>query len=323
MSESKTTPVIGIAQIGVYIPEHHLSNYDRQEDFGIDAQFIETKLGVKQVTRKGEDEETSDMCVAAFRDLCTKVAVDPAAVDCLVVCTQNPDGHGIPHTSAVVHAKLEMGADCAAFDISLGCSGYVYALSVVQAFMAQNGMQTGLLFTADPYSKILDPDDRNTVLLFGDAATVTLLTAEPQYVATRFAFGTMGNEGEALQNDSGQLYMNGRAVFSFSATRVPAQIRRLLEQADLAPDDIDLYLLHQGSKYIVDTITKRLKLPAEKVPLNFVDHGNTVSSSIPLLLHEHLVAQPEIEQPRQIILSGFGVGLSWATALLQMVNTRN
>lgn len=251
------------------------------------------------------------MCVRAFEGLDRR----PDAVDCLVVCTQNPDGSGLPHTSAVVHGKLGLPAQCACFDVSLGCSGYVYGLSIVQSFMQQNRLARGLLFTADPYSKIIDPKDKNTALLFGDAATVTLLDAAEQPGRWRmgpFRFATRGKDGAALENRAGTLAMNGRAVFNFSATEVPPQVSALLADAGLKAEDVDLFLFHQGSRFIVDQLAKRLDLPAAKVPVNLAEQGNTVSSSLPLLLQEHLGDS----RLRRILLSGFGVGLSWASCLL-------
>ncbi len=308
--------VIGIADIATYVPHGFESNLDKLERFGIDEAFLSAKIGVMKVSRKAPEEETSDLCVKAFQALCAKREIDMAAIDCVIVCTQNPDGRGIPHTSAVVHGKIGAPETAACFDVSLGCSGFVYALSIAKAFMEANGLHTGLLFTSDPYSKIVDPDDKNTALLFGDAAAVTLLqpaeAAKGCWIPGRFAFGTRGKDGMALHSTTGRLEMNGRAVFSFSATVVPVQVRQLVASAGLDLADIDLFLFHQGSKYIVDTIAQRLALPPGKVPLGLAECGNTVSSTIPALL-ENLRAGPA----RRIVISGFGVGLSWASCILE------
>ena len=307
--------MIGISAIGSYVPAARESNYEKKALFGIDDAFIADKLGVEQVSRKAPDEDTSDLCVKAFHDLEARLARRLESADCLVVCTQNPDGSGLPHTSAIVQAKLGLPERCACFDVSLGCSGYVYGLSIVTSFMQANGFARGLLFTADPYSKIIDPQDKNTVLLFGDAATVTLLEAADRagmWRAGPFRFGTCGKDGDALENRNGVLHMNGRAVFNFSATAVPPQIRALLGDLQLQVADVDRFLLHQGSKFIVDQLIKRLELPRDKVPLNLAGQGNTVSSSVPLLL-QGCIDDPALQR---IVLSGFGVGLSWASCLL-------
>lgn len=308
-----------ISQIACHVPAGRLSNLDRQLELGIDEAFIRQKLGVCSVSRKAADEETSDLCVAAFDRLTGAERLRREGVDCLVVCTQNPDGHGIPHTSAVVHGKLALPEACAAFDVSLGCSGYVYGLWLVQSLMATSGFSRALLFTADPYSKIVDPNDKNTAVLFGDAATVTLLEAAAQpaqgWRAKGFVLATRGADGGVLHNRQGSLAMNGRAVFNFAATVVPQQVTECLRRESLRIEDVDLFLFHQGSKYIIDTLQRRLELPPEKVPLDLVDHGNAVSSSIPLMLAERLADQ----KLNRIVLSGFGVGLSWATCVLERV----
>ncbi len=302
---------ITIEAIASHVPPGRLSNADRAGEFGIDARFIEEKLGVETVSRMAPGEDTADLAEKAVRALGDRF--DPGAVDCLVVCTQNPHGHGIPHTSAVLHGRLGLDDRCACFDIGLGCSGYVYSLSVVTAFMAANGMRQGLLVTCDPYSKIIDPDDRNTVMLFGDAASATLLGPGGDLAPTLFEFATRGADGPALHNDDGRLFMNGRAVFNFSATRVPSQIHALLERAGLESGDIDYYLLHQGSRFIVDQITRRLKIPTDRVPLGLREQGNTVSSTIPLLLQRFI----DSGEGRRFLLSGFGVGLSWASCIVE------
>jgi 3-oxoacyl-[acyl-carrier-protein] synthase-3 len=310
--------MIGIRAIASYVPEERISNYDRRAEFDLTDDFINGKLGVRAVSRKGPDEDTASLCEKAYASLTDKVSIEPGSIDAIVVCTQNPDGRGIPHTAAVVHGAIAAPEHCAAFDVSLGCSGYVYGLSIVKSFMEANGMKRALFFTADPYSKILDAKDRNTVLLFGDAATVTLVEDHPEgqlWVPRRFLFGTRGSEGSALNNRSGQLDMNGRAVFNFSATTVPGQIQTLLAQSGLTLSDVDLVLLHQGSRFILDTIAKRLGLPSSKVPSNLAEQGNTISSSIPLLFQEYM-DKPSIGR---VVMSGFGVGLSWASCIVERV----
>lgn len=311
--------MITIHQIAGYVPECYESNFDKKNLFDIDDDFIVNKIGVERVSHKSAEEETSDLCVKAFGALVAKTQVTIDEIECIVVCTQNPDGRGIPNTSSVVHGKLNGRDDCAALDISLGCSGYVYGLSVIQSFMAANGLGKGLFFTCDPYSKIVDPADKNTALLFGDAATVTLVGPQIQgkrlWAPVRYSFGTRGREGHALHNRRGKLEMNGRAVFNFSATVVPLQLKKLIVSAGLSFDEIDLFLFHQGSKYIVDTLQKRLGLPEEKIPRRIATHGNTVSSSIPLML-ENLLGKDGL---KRIVISGFGVGLSWASCLLERI----
>jgi len=303
--------VIGISNIGIYIPEQRLSNYERKEQFNLTDDFIRTKLGVGSVSRMRTDQDTSDLCCLAYQNLRESAGIDASKVEVLAVCTQNPD-YRLPHVSAIVHGKLSMPEGCAAFDLSIGCSGYVYGLSVVQGFMAANGMHEGLFFTADPYSKILDPDDKNTSVLFGDAASVTHLSDRGIFRLGRFTFGTRGKDWRHLACINDRLSMNGREIFNFAASTVPPDVSRVLKINGLSLEDIDRFLLHQGSRFIVDFLIKRLGLTREKVPFMMEEYGNTVSSSIPIIL-KPLIHDPDVHR---ILISGFGVGLSWASGIL-------
>jgi 3-oxoacyl-[acyl-carrier-protein] synthase III len=307
--------MIGIEAIGTYIPAARVDNRERMAQFEVDEAFLQEKTGMLRQAIKADDEETSDLCCRAFADLQQKTALQSDEVECVVVCTQNPDGRGLPHTSAIVHAKLGLPDCCAAFDISLGCSGFVYGLSVIQGFMQANGMRKGVLLTADPYSKIVDGQDKNTSLLFGDGAAATLVSDTPIWRTGKFQFGSNGREGAAIRVDpvSGKLTMNGRAVFTFSATVVPKNISDMLTANQLGVEDIDCFLFHQGSRFIVDTLRKKLGISEEKVPFLAADYGNTVSSSIPLMLAE------VGSNCRQMVIAGFGVGLSWASTVLYRV----
>jgi 3-oxoacyl-[acyl-carrier-protein] synthase-3 len=185
--------------------------------------------------------------------------------------------------------------------------------------MAANGFQNGLLFTCDPYSPIIDDSDKNTSMLFGDAATVTWISPSPVLTCGRFTFGTLGAEHAELTSPSttGPLYMNGRAVFNFAARYVPRDVQSLLAASGKTSADVDRYIFHQGSKYIVDTLTKLLRIPAEKVAFDILDYGNTVSSSIPLILAKDM----EDAAYRTLLLCGFGAGLSLSSTLLFRAST--
>jgi 3-oxoacyl-[acyl-carrier-protein] synthase-3 len=307
--------VIGIRAIGSYVPPDRVDNHARLAEFGMERAFLTDKIGIDTVSRRARGEDTADLCVQAFAKLQTDAGMDSSKVDCAVVCTQNPDGRGLPHTSAILHGRLNWPAHAACWDISLGCTGFVHGLSILQSFMAAQSLQNGLLFTADPYSKIIDPGDRNTSLLFGDGATVTWLSQADEmnlFIPVASCFHTEGSRGGALENRDGKLHMDGRA-FNFSATVVPRQVDELLAKRRLKRDDVDLFLLHQGSKYIVDSIRQRLGLDEARLPLGLAKHGNLVSSSIPVMLHEYL-ARTDISR---IFLSGFGVGLASASCVLE------
>jgi 3-oxoacyl-[acyl-carrier-protein] synthase-3 len=308
------TTKIGITEIGIYIPDNYIEYDEHINKFDLADDFLEKKIGTKKVSRKFENQNTSDLCVKAFESLKLKINIG-LDIDCLILVTQNPDSNGIPHTSSIIHKKLGIKENCAVFDVSLGCSGYVYGLSIMKSFMQCNNFSRGLLFTCDPYSNIVDMNDKNTSLLFGDAATVTFLTSNPKLLIEDSIFASRGNEGDVLNNDSGILEMDGRSVFNFSATEIPNQVKLLIERNNLILDDIDVFLFHQGSKFILDTLQRKLNIDKIKVPTNISFQGNTVSSSIPILLEENL----NNLKYNRILISGFGVGLSWASAILNRV----
>ena len=308
--------MFGIETVATYIPEGRMSNMDVIEKFNITEEFLDNKTGSRVLPIKTDSEDTSDLAVEAVKKLLQKTNLDLQKIEGLILCTQNPDGHGLPHTSAIVHGKLGLSSKCAAFDVSLGCSGYVYGISIAIAFAQANNLNNVVFITSDPYSKVVSPDDKNTRLLFGDAATATLLSrGQKRIIIKKALFATEGKSGDALKvREDRQLEMNGRAVFNFSATSVPSQINELLSEVKMSIEDIDYFLFHQGSKYILDTLKKRLCLPDEQVVTTISFTGNTVSSSIPILLNEvfekNLVAN-------RILMSGFGVGLSYASAILE------
>jgi len=304
--------MLGIKEIASYLPEKKISNYDKKEKFDLDDDFIKNKIGVEYHTIKEKDEKASDLCVKAFENLQKKNKIKKEEIDCLIVVTQNPD-YNIPHTSAIVHGKLELSQECACFDISLGCSGYIYGLSNILAFMQSNGLQNGLLFTADPYSDIIDKEDKNTDLIFGDGATVTYISHDALYVPKGFSFGTNGKAYKEILCDD-HLYMNGRAVFNFTATTIPKHIQKLLAKYEFEDKDIDKYILHQGSKYIVDTIRKRLKINENKVPFDMLEYGNTVSSAVPMILEKELH-----KGQARMLMSAYGIGLSWSSTILEKI----
>jgi 3-oxoacyl-[acyl-carrier-protein] synthase-3 len=305
--------MIGIRDIEIYIPSKRISNYEKIGKFQISKEFIESKLGVKSVSRIKNSEAASDLCCMAFEKLiANKTKIKLNDIDVIIVCTQTPD-YSLPHTSAIVHGKLNLPERIAASAISLGCSGYVYALAVIQGLMQASQMKNGLLFTADPYSKIINEDDKNTALLFGDAATVTHISEDPIFISGEFTFGTKGKDFEHLICRNNELVMDGREIFNFAAKKVPVDIKKALEINNLEVNDIDRFLLHQGSKFIIDFLIKRIGLPKEKTPYVIQDYGNTVSSSIPIMLKDFIFDK----SINRILISGFGVGLSWASTVLR------
>lgn len=307
--------MIGIEAIGVHIPRTRISNLDRASKFSTDKDFIKNKIGIEYVSRKEINDNTSTLAIKSIRNLLDKHSFDIESIEALILVTQTPDSN-IPHTSAVIHGEIGFSESCAAFDVSLGCSGFVYGLSVIKSFMEANGLKKGILITSDPYSKILNPEDKNTSLLFGDAATATLLSDSPKYLIGNGTFGTIGKERDNLKLEDNYLTMNGRGIFNFAARYIPKDIDELLTKNNLDKKDVDYFIFHQGSKYIIDTLIKRLNLDHEKTINNIREYGNTVSSSIPIILNDII----KESKAKKILISGFGVGLSWASNVLTRVN---
>lgn len=305
--------MIRLKEIASYIPDGRINNVLQAERFSETADFVKGKLGAMHLSRKSDEEETSDLASKALLALFKKSGLRPEQVQAVVVVTQNGDGEGLPHTAALVQHKAGLPQSVAAFDISLGCSGYVYALSIVQGFMQATNMDNAVLITADPYSKIIDPDDRVTTLLFGDAATATWLSRSDGWDVLPPSFGTDGAGAANLEVKDGRFFMNGRQVFNFASIKVPDHIRAYLKSQNFVEGDVDIYCLHQGSAAIVDAISRRFPSVRERFICDIVDTGNTVSSSIPLLLERYV----HDESVARILLSGFGVGLSWATTIIE------
>lgn len=304
--------MIGIKEISSYIPSSSRDNFKLAQKFGKTDEFVTKRLGGHVLPVMEQGMETSDLATKALLNLLTKIGLDKNEIDCLVICTQNPDGGGLPHTSAIVQEKAGLPESVAAFDISLGCSGYVYGLNIVKGFMSASGLTTGVLITADPYSKIIDERDINTVMLFGDAAAATLITNnKPVFTFGQSMYGTYGKGASDLKNIDGVLYMNGRNVFNFVATKALKQITDLLKKEGLSKNVIDCYALHQGSRYIVETLANKLRVN-EKVAFSMEKTGNTISSSIPLILEEIL----DDASINRILISGFGVGFSMGAMIL-------
>lgn len=298
--------------IASYIPPGSIDNLAQAAAFGETEDFIRTKIGALRLPKKLESEETSDMAVRAVEALMAKTGLSSAAVDALVLVTQNGDGYNLPHTSAIAHAKLGLPKTTAVFDVSLGCSGYVYGLQILKGFMQASGFSNGILVTADPYSKVIDPTDRSTTLLFGDAACATLLSQQGEWELSRPIMGTDGTGAENIMVKDGRFVMNGRQVFNFAATVIPKEIKALLDQESLQEEEIDSYCLHQGSAGILEAISRRFPAVKERFVNRLANTGNTVSSSIPLLLEE----ETQKNSNKKILISGFGVGLSWASMIL-------
>jgi 3-oxoacyl-[acyl-carrier-protein] synthase-3 len=301
---------------------------------GADEAFIREKVGVHQRQILGLHETGISLSKSACEALFLRHPELKGQIDLLVFVTQNPD-RKLPQNSAGLAHALELKHEIASFDISLGCSGYVYALSIVEGFLNSTGMKNAILVTCDPYSRIIDPADKSTNCVFGDAATATWIRQSGsggKIIATDF--GTDGGQGDAISIAGGgaaapmvsvqetpppelnqfALKMNGRGVFNFVNAQVPKSIQSCLKKANIELDEIDSFALHQGSIYMLESMAKRVGIPPEKLLKNMSLLGNTISSSVPLLLYD--LQESGDLYGKRVLVSGFGVGLSWATAII-------
>lgn len=304
--------MIGVKDIGVYIPDKRIDNTNKvYTGQPVDKSFVKDKVGFSSLARMASDngENTLELCIQALKNLCKKTSdFDVSRVDFLCVCTQNGE-YQLPHTSALLHGKFNLSQQCATFDLNLGCSGYIYSLDVARHFMQGNNFTNGLIFTCDPYSKIVSPTDKNTDLIFGDAATVTWMTQEGTWQLGKPKYLTKGSDALALvKKKDAPLFMDGRKIFNFVLREGSVTIKKCLELNALSIEDIDRYLFHQASLYVVNSLAHQLKIPQEKVPFMAQKYGNTVSSSIPILLQDILYNKSY----KNFLLCGFGVGLSVA-----------
>lgn len=313
-------PSFGIERIETYLPPKRLSSEELATQFGFDLNFVEEKIGVKQLFVV-EGEKTSDIAVRAMNQLLAVYPSLRAELDVLVVCTQTPD-YQLPQVSALVQSRCKLPRSVASFDVGLGCSGFVYALNVVESVLACNGLNKGVLITSETYSRIINSADRNTKCLFSDGAAATLITRQGNIQSGVSRFGTDGDYHDRLivkpaEDGKGMqpLYMDGRSIFEFAVSTIPNEVRLTCEANNVSMDEIDFFVLHQASKFVLDAIAKKMKIQDSARMINVLHlTGNTVSSSIPMALKETLAQHGK--RDLKILISGFGVGLSWGTTLL-------
>ena len=244
-------------------------------------------------------------------------------IDGLIFCTQTPNRF-IPSNSSILHGILKLRESCFTLDISHGCSGYIYGLTIAKKLLENNTCKNILLINSDTYSKIINPKDRMTKVIFSDAASVTHLQKSKKINIFTSAFGSSGENFNKLTLEKGgfesrskknSLNMDGMGIMSFVNSKVPDQITNLLKKNKLLKRNIKFFIFHQASKIAIDSLVRILELDKKKVIYDLKD-GNTVSASIPIALKK-IIENKKLKRGDLILLSGFGVGLSWATALIR------
>ncbi|MGA2296883.1 MAG: ketoacyl-ACP synthase III, partial [FCB group bacterium] len=283
-----------IKNIEYYLPDKIIDNDFLENECGIDKKFTEDKVGIIERRIAGVDETTSMLAYNAAKKLIETENLTPDSIDLLLVCTQNPD-YVLPTTACLVQDMLKLKKSCMAFDINLGCSGFVYALPIAGNFIKNGTMKNAMIIMADEYSKVIDYKDRNTASIFGDAGSASLLTAcEDGFGVLDVNFGTDGsgasqlivyNSGVAKNKEKSDfLFMDGREIFKFSMLTIPASVRELLNRNNIEQKDIKYFIFHQANKYMLQEMQKRMKIPDEQMVIDMKYIGNTVSSTIPIAL---------------------------------------
>ncbi|WP_333575914.1 3-oxoacyl-ACP synthase III family protein [Sphingobacterium sp.] len=314
-----------LKHISVYLPDRNVTNEDIAEMFpSWESSKIFEKVGIKNRYVADSKEGVADMAVAAIRNLQLETGIDLSQIDYFLLCTQSPD-YQIPTTACIVQHRVGLSNNCGAIDINQGCSGYIYGLSLASALVSSGIANNVLLVTADVYSKHIHNSDKGNMSLFGDAATASLISSDGKYEIGKFSLGTDGSGYDKLiiknsglfsksfnQDDPENfLFMDGAAVFDFTAKRIPQLIEENLVLNGLAKDDINLFVFHQANTFMLNFLRNRIKIEKNRFLINMENYGNTVSSSIPLAFKDSFDGEN-----RNVMMVGFGVGLSWGAVVL-------
>jgi len=335
---------VGITGLSAAVPRTVINNYEYTTWFPKDiVKDIIDKVGIKE--RRFADDKTcsSDLCFAAAEKLINEMGADRSKIDLLVFVSQTPD-YRMPATSVILQHRLGLAKSTIAFDLSLGCSGFVYGLSVVYALMQRSGLRKALLLDGETRSKIYSPKDRKTAFLFGDGGVAAMIERNKKFGKSYFSLNSDGsledlikmNAGgyrnpssvetleEKVVDDYGNIrseehgYMNGTEVFNFVIKEIPKDIKAVFELSGKTKDDVDFFVFHQANDFMNNYLMKKMKIPADQVPATIAKYGNTSSVSIPLTIVSELKEQ--LMTRKTLLLSGFGVGMTWATAILNFDN---
>ena len=327
-----------IKAISYYLPERVVSNEELVKEFpewSVDK--VALKVGVDSRHLAAEDETAGDMAEKAARRLFEDYQIDPKSIDFLMLCTQSSD-YFLPSTACILQNRLGIPTSAGAFDYNLGCSGCIYGMAMAKGLIAAGIAKNVLLLTGETYNKYLHPSDKSNRSIFGDGAAACLISTEGFAEIGEFSLGTDGSgadnlivktgaarqrelTGKFVEDEEGHiwyddfLYMNGGSIFNFTLDTVPVMMTQILEKNKLAKDDIDYYVFHQANKFMLNTIRKVCVLSKDKFYVNLSNTGNTVSSTVLIGLKD-CIDQHIINAGDRVMISGFGVGLSWGGTIL-------
>ena len=313
-----------ITGLGAYAPERVITNDELSQLVETSDEWIIERTGIRERRIAADEQALSDICLPAARTALSQAGLDGKDLDLIVVATVTPDMM-FPSTSALLADRLG-AADAAAYDLSAGCTGFMYALAQAYATVASGLSEKALVVGGDVLSRILDWSDRSTVVLFGDGAGAVVLepSAEPGFLA--FELGADGGGGEHLwlPGSGSRLFaepdrfvkMNGREVFKFATRVLVDSAQAVLDQQGMRVEDVDVYVPHQANVRIIDHATKKLGIPSDRVVINVDRYGNTSSGSIPLALAE-AQADGRLRAGSLVLMTGMGAGLTWGSALMR------
>lgn len=328
-----------IKDIAYYLPETVVTNEDIVHEFPEwSVEKIASKVGVHQRHVSAADETASDLAVRAAQKLFGQGKCGPQEVDFVLFCTQSPD-YFLPTSACIIQKRLGLRTDIGALDFNLGCSGYVYGLSLAKGLVMAGVAGNVLLLTGETYSKHLHPRDKGNRTIFGDAASATMVSADGIAEIGNFSLGTDGSGAENLIIKSGgmrcprrrddlrfdennnpissdYLYMNGSEIFTFTLDNVPPLIADTLSRNQIEKGDVDLYVFHQANKYMLDFLRKKIRIAPDRFYYCLSEYGNTVSNTIPIALVNAL-RDGSITNGKSVLIAGFGVGYSWGGCLLR------
>ena len=315
---------VSITGLGCKVPDRVVTNDELAKRVDTSDEWIVERTGIRERRMAAPEEALSDVALPAARDALAQAGLEGKDVDLLIVATVTPD-MAFPSTAAILADRLG-AVDAAAYDLSAGCTGFMYALAQAYGMLAAGLAKRALVVGGDLLSRILDWDDRSTVVLFGDGAGAVVLEVVPESGFLGFELGADGAGGSNLwlpgsgsrlfEDPDRYVKMNGREVFKF-ATRILVQSAEdLLEKCQVSIDDVDLYIPHQANVRIIDHATRKLGVPSERVVINVDRYGNTSSGSIPLAMAD-AAADGRLRPGRLVLMTGMGAGLTWGSALIR------
>jgi 3-oxoacyl-[acyl-carrier-protein] synthase-3 len=315
---------VTITGLGAHVPERVLTNDELAELVDTSDEWIITRTGIRERRIAAETEALSDLALPAVRKALEQAGSDAKDIDLLIVATVTPDMM-FPSTAAILADRLG-AADAAAYDLSAGCTGFMYALAQAYGMLAGGLARRALVVGGDVLSRILDWSDRSTLVLFGDGAGAVVLEPSEEAGFLAFELGADGAGGEHLwlpgsgsrlfDDPDEHVKMNGREVFKFATRVLVSSGQAVLERGGVGIDDVDVYVPHQANVRIIDHATKKLGIPSERVVVNVDRYGNTSSGSIPLALAD---AQEDgrLQAGKLVLMTGMGAGLTWGSALMR------